>query len=67
MVPNVNIVRDGTSAVDTLYANLDSLYKLNEDEWVELSNQEKINLLQTVINIECNGLGIYHDVGRSCQ
>lgn len=42
----------------TIAANIDTVCKLQEDVWGTLSPQEKMEVLQTVANIEANYLGL---------
>ena len=54
------IVSDNEAA--TINNNLDRLVSLLPEKWNELDLQERLNICQTVVAIECNYLGIPHDI-----
>lgn len=43
-------------------ANIDTILLLQEDEWAVLSIQERLDVLQTVANIEATYLGLPHEL-----
>lgn len=47
---------------ETIAGNMDTVLLLQEDRWAELSAQEKLDVLQTVANIEATYLGIPHEL-----
>ncbi len=46
----------------TIANNADEVVKLEEDVWMTLTFQEKLDLMQTIANIERNYLGISHEL-----
>ena len=54
--PKVTISKE--SKRQTAIDNLETLYLLQEEEWAKLSSQEKLNVLQTVADIEKDELGL---------
>lgn len=44
----------------TLEENIDVVSRLDEDTWVQLSSREKLDVLQTVANIEARYFGLPH-------
>ena len=62
LLPKVDATQYGANGESTLFDNLDTICKLDDKRWEELSAQEKLDVLQVVANVERNGLGIYHDI-----
>ena len=46
----------------SLSGNMEMVLKLQQDEWVNLSTKEKIDVMQTVANIEARYLGIPNEI-----
>lgn len=46
----------------TISGNIDTLLKLQEEDWFSLSTKDKLNVLQCVANIEANYLGISNEL-----
>ena len=66
IIPNIDTTQYKNSEDSLLLANINPLCKLSEEQWAGLSSQEKIDVLQIVIEIEREGLGIYHDLSLQC-
>lgn len=47
--------------------NIDSILLLQEDIWIDLSAQERLNVLQTVANIEATYLGLPHELNVTSE
>ncbi len=62
LLPKVDATHYGVSGESTLFDNLDTIRKLDDECWKNLSAQEKLDVLQVVANVERDGLGIYHDI-----
>lgn len=58
-VPATNIF---ASNEQTINNNIETILKLQEEEWAELKVQEKLDVLQTVANIEQRYLGIPNEL-----
>lgn len=43
-------------------SNIDTILLLQEEEWAKLSTQERLDVLQTVANIEATYLGLPHEL-----
>lgn len=50
------------SAPQTISNNIDTILLLQEEEWENLTTQEKLNTLQTVANIEAHYLGLPNEL-----
>ena len=59
--PEQKCVNPDTSKV-TLQDNLETVKLLHEELWIGLSVQERIDVLQTVANIEASHLGLPHEL-----
>lgn len=46
----------------TISGNIDTILKLQEEEWYSLSTKDKLNVLQCVANIEAHYLGISNEL-----
>lgn len=46
----------------TISKNIDTILKLQEEEWASLSTKDKLNVLQCVANVEANYLGISNEL-----
>lgn len=46
----------------TISKNIDTVLKLQEEEWASLTTKDKLNVLQCVANIEANYLGISNEL-----
>lgn len=46
----------------TISANIDTVLKLQQEEWKALSTKEKLNVLQCIANIEASYLGISNEL-----
>lgn len=46
----------------TLSGNIDTVLKLQENEWAKLSTNEKLDVMQTVANIEAHYLGVPNEI-----
>lgn len=51
-----------TKEVQTISNNMKTILMLQEDEWIKLSTQEKLNVIQTVANIESYYLGLPNEL-----
>lgn len=67
IVPNIDPTQYKASEESLLLGNLDTICKLNEEQWTELSSQEKIDVLQLIVAIERDSLGIYHEISLQCE
>lgn len=59
---NMEAKKGEVSEDQTVSANIDTVLKLQEEEWKDLSTKEKLNVLQCVANIEANYLGISNEL-----
>lgn len=66
VIPNIYTAQCETSEESLLLENLYTIRKLNEEQWTELSTQEKIDILQLIVTVERDGLGIYHEILLQC-
>lgn len=46
----------------TIANNIDCLSRLDNSEWFSLTFEEKLDVLQTIVNIECRYLGLPHEL-----
>lgn len=59
---NVEAKRGIVAEKQTISANIDTVLKLQEEEWKDLSTKEKLNVLQCIANIEASYLGISNEL-----
>lgn len=55
---NVRATTENTKQEQTISNNIDTILKLQESEWVKLSTLEKLDVIQTVANIEAHYLDL---------
>ena len=60
--PSVVSTRKSGNSGQTITNNIDTLILLDEDRWAALSVDEKLDVLQTVANIEQRYLGLPHEL-----
>lgn len=59
---SISATADNQNAHQTISNNIDTILLLQEEEWVNLTTQEKLDTLQTVANIEAHYLGLPHEL-----
>lgn len=60
--PGVNAEIGIETEKQTISGNIDTILKLQEEEWYSLSTKDKLNVLQCVANIEADYLGISNEL-----
>ena len=63
----VTVATDPKVNSQKISTNIDTILLLQEDQWEKLSAQEKLNVLQTVANIEATYLGLPHELNVTVE
>lgn len=59
---SISATTNNQNAPQTIGNNIDTILLLQEEEWVNLTTQEKLDTLQTVANIESHYLGLPNEL-----
>lgn len=59
---NVRATAENTKQEQTISNNIETILRLQESGWVKLSTQEKLDVIQTVANIEAHYLGLPNEL-----
>lgn len=59
---SISATANNQSIPQTISNNIDTILLLQEEEWVNLTTQEKLDILQTVTNIEVHNLGLPNEL-----
>lgn len=59
---NVHATAENMKQEQTISNNIETILKLQESEWIKLSTQEKLDVIQTVANIEAHYLGLSNEL-----
>lgn len=62
LASSVPAIASKQNAAQTISNNIDTVLLLQEEEWVSLTTQEKLDTLQTVANIEAHYLGLPNEL-----
>ena len=62
LMDSITVATDPKVNNQKISGNIDTILLLQEDEWERLSVQERLNVLQTVANIEATYLGLPHEL-----
>lgn len=62
---SVPAIKGTDSREQTISANIDTILLLQDDEWKGLTTQQKLDVLQTVANIEAHYLGLPNELNVS--
>ena len=60
--PTVEPAGPASVEEQTIDNNIETLALLNDDQWEEVSTEKKVDVLQTVANIERRYLGLHHEL-----
>ena len=59
---SISATANNQSVPQTISNNIDTILLLQEEEWANLTTQEKLDILQTVANIEAHYLGLPNEL-----
>ena len=59
---SISATASNQNVPQTIDNNIDTILLLQEEEWANLTTQEKLNILQTVANIEAHYLGLPNEL-----
>jgi len=65
--PKVTPKAPSKEAAWTIAGNIDTVMKLQEDEWEKLSVKEKVDTMQVIANIEAEYLGLSHELNVALE
>jgi len=63
----ITVATDPKVNSQKIASNIDTILLLQEEEWEKLSVQERLNVLQTVANIEATYLGLPHELNVTLE